>query len=196
MKKFIAALLTVLMAPAIVLGANIALQTGPVDVADLRGTINRLIQSINAGVTGNLVMDGTAVDTGTGTSEQILKTFTLPASYLGTNGQGLRIRCFGTTGATVNNKTMKLYFGNSVITTPTAATNAKGWNLEMYVMRTGAATQVVSANGIVDTTPVTPYYNAGTDALTSDVVIKCTGTDGTSAAADISVKGFAIEVLR
>jgi hypothetical protein len=196
MKTILSAMLALIAAPAIVLGANIALQTGPVDTANLRGILNSLIQSINSGVTGNITMDGTASATGTGTSEQILKTYTLPAGTLAVNGQALRIRCYGVTGATANNKTMKLYFGASVITTPTAATNAKGFYLEMTVMRTGAATQQVNATGYVDTTPVTPYANAGTDDLTADAVIKCTGTDGTSAAADITVSAFQIEALR
>jgi hypothetical protein len=57
MKTILSAMLALIVAPAIVLGANLALQTGPVDTANLRGIINQLIQSINSGVTGNITMD-------------------------------------------------------------------------------------------------------------------------------------------
>lgn len=173
----------------------ISLLTGPVDVATLRNTLNQLIQSINSGVTGVLYKDGSSSATGAGTSEQVLKTYSIPAGYL-VVGNVLRLRAWGTCAANANNKTMKLYFGAAVITTPTAATNNKNWFLDMTVIVTAAATQTVGATGIVDTTSVTPYFVAATEDTTAAIVAKVSGTDGTDSAGDIACKGFTIEVLR
>jgi len=174
---------------------TLSLLTGPVDIAAIRSTLNTLIQSINNGVTGVLYKDGSSSATGAGTSEQVLKTFSIPANYLAV-GNIVRLRAWGSTGANANNKTMKLYFGASVITTPTAATNNKNWFLDMTVIVTAAATQSVAGTGIVDTTSVTPYFNAGTDDTTAAIVAKVSGTDGTDSAGDIACKGFTIEILR
>lgn len=175
---------------------NIAFLTGPQDPSQLIASLNGVISSVNSGVEGLIAAATTAVATGTGTTEQTLQTITVAPNTLAAVGQSLRIRAWGVTGATANNKTMKLYFGASVITTPTAATNAKGWYLELNVLKTGASTQAVIGTGIVDTTAVTPYNNAGTDTDTAGVVVKLTGTDGTSAAADITCNAMIIEMVK
>jgi hypothetical protein len=90
---------------------------------------------------------------------------------------------------------MKLYFGSEVITTPTAATNGKNWELELEVYRSGTSTQVVFGNGVVDVTPVTPLVTTGAEAETAAITIKITGTDGTSSANDIVAKGLIVEML-
>lgn len=134
--------------------------------------------------------------TATGTSEQTLATYSLPANALDKAGRRVRVRAAFTTAANANNKTMKLYFGSSVITTPTAATNAKNAVLELVVVKTGSSTQIVSGTGIVDTTPVTPYVNASSaETDTAAIVIKATGTDGTSSAADITLDDFQVEYM-
>lgn len=144
---------------------------------------------------GILSVNTTSTGTGTGTTEQTLLSYTLPAKTLSATGKGLKIRAWGTTGANANNKTMKLYFGSEVITTPTAATNAKGWELELEVYRNGASTQVVFGQGVVDVTSVTPLITTGAETDTATITIKVTGTDGTSSANDIVAKGLIIEML-
>lgn len=173
----------------------ISLLTGPVDIAAIRSTLNSLIQSINNGVTGILYKDGSSSATGAGTAEQVLKTYSIPAGYLAV-GNVVRLRAWGTCAANANNKTMKLYFGAAVITTPTAASNGVNWFLDMTVIVTAAATQAVGATGIVATTAVTPYFVAATEDTTAAIVAKVAGTDGTDSAGDIACKGFTIEVLR
>ncbi len=125
-----------------------------------------------------------------------MQQYTLPANVLTVAGQSIRISCWGVTGANANNKTMKLYFGSTVITTPTAATNAKGWNLTMTVMRRTATTEGVSSMGLVDTTPVSPVNTDAAETLTAGVLIKCTGTDGTSSAGDITANGMITELVK
>lgn len=199
-KRLLAAAITGLMLCGAAMAANLPLLSGPnySDPSQVLPTVNTVIQAVNSGVGGLINAQTAAVATGTGTSEQILQTYTMPANQLSTAGQAVRIRCWGTTGATANNKTRKLYFGASVITTATEAANAQNWVLELVVMRTGAATQSVSGTGLAGTGGVTPisYINQGTDDLTAGVVIKCTGTDATSAAADITANGMIVEQIK
>lgn len=181
---------------------NISLFTGPagtnptVENPPGLGTLNQLINNINSGTGGLNNAQTASVATGVGTSEQTLQQYTLPGNALAVAGQSVRVTCWGTTGATANNKTMKLYFGATSVTTPTAATNAKGWKLEMIVMRRTATTQGVNAGGIVDVTPVSPANTDAAETLTAGVLIKCTGTDGTSAAADITANGMIVELIK
>src|SRR5574337_906089 len=163
--------------------ANIPLLSGPVEPSQMQATINQLIRSINSGTTGILSSKLTAVATGTGTSEQTLQTYTLQPGTLPV-GAVLDVKCWGTTGATANNKTRKLYYGASNIATATEAANAQNWYLELFVLNTGSATQSVMGRGIAGTGGVTPlsYINQGTDDQTAAVTVKCTGTDATSAA--------------
>jgi hypothetical protein len=180
--------------------ANLALLSGSQysEPSQILATLNTLIQNINSGVGGLLNAQTAAVATGTGTTEQTLQTYTLPAGFLSAAGQSLRISCWGTTGATANNKTRKLYYGASVITTATEAANAQNWKLDLIVMHTAAAAQSVVGTGLAGTGGVTPisYVNQGTDNDAAAVVIKCTGTDGTSAAADITANGMLIELIK
>lgn len=194
------ALTGLLLSGAAAFGANLSLLSGPTysEPSQILNTINTLIRNINAGVGGLINAQTGAVATGTGTAEQTLQTYTMPAGQLAAAGQSVRVRCWGTTGANGNNKTRKLYFGTSVIATATEAANAQNWVLELVVMRTGAATQSVSGTGLAGTGGVTPlsYINQGTDSLTAAVVIKCTGTDGTSSASDITANGMLVEQIK
>lgn len=159
----------------------------PVSQAGLgAGTFNPSgILSVNTTSTGN----------GADTTEDTLLTFSLPAKTLSANKKGVRIKAWGNTATNADNKTMKLYFGSEVITTPTAATSNKGWELELEVYRTGASTQVVFGKGVVDTTNVTPLITTGAETDTAAIVIKITGQAGTANANDIVAKGLIVEML-
>lgn len=168
--------------------------SGLISVSETSGDIVPLLQA-GCMFHSFLHINTTSTGTSTGTSEQDLMTYAMPAHTLNQNAKGLRIRAYGVTGATANNKTMKLYFGSVSIATPAAATNAKGWALEMEVYRTGVSAQVVVATGIVDVTPVTPSVTTATATETSAITIKVTGTDGTSAANDIVAKALIVEMM-
>lgn len=177
------------------MSANIALRTGPVDVADLRSIVNQLVLDVNAGVGGELFANGTSVPN-SGTAEATLYTYTLPSSFLATNGQSVRVRCAATTANNANNKTLKLYFGTSSITSAAAA-NTTGGYLDYIVTRTGAATETLVGTGQWGATGVTPLaiqVNAATEDLTAAVVIKCTGTDAVST--DTTGKLMVVESLK
>lgn len=131
-----------------------------------------------------------------GTGEQTLATYSLPANALDQVGRRVRVKAAFHCAANGNNKTMKLYFGASVITTPTAATNDKNAFLTLEIVKTGASTQIVWGTGMVDTTAVTPYVNAsGADTDTAAIVIKATGTDGSDSAGDIVLDDFYVEYM-
>lgn len=178
--------------------SNIPLMTGPLDPSGLLGYFNQLIQSINANVGGLTSAQTAAVATGTGTAEQTLQTYTLPANALSAAGQSLRVSCWGPTAANTNNKTAKLYFGASVVATPVMATSAETWFLDYIVMRRTATTQGFLGRGAISTGPaaVAPIVTDGAETLTAGVVIKCTGTDGTSSAGDLTANGMIVEMIR
>lgn len=188
--------------------ANIAQFTTAIPAFALEDTLNQLVNSINlnfaqkpsgnflnVAAEGVIYISTTSTGNGADTTEDTLATFSLPANTLLNTGEALRIRAFGTCAANGDNKTMKLYFGASVVATPTAATNNKNWELELIVVKSGANTQAVLGRGLVDTTPVTPYFNAGADTDTAAITIKCTGQAGTGNANDIVLKGFIVEQI-
>lgn len=144
---------------------------------------------------GVLSINTTSTGNGADTTEDTLLSYTLPAKALSANGKGLKITAWGNTAANADNKTMKLYFGSEVITTATAATNAKGWILELEVFRTGASAQTVFGQGQVDTTNVTPLVTTGAETDTATITIKVTGQAGTANANDIVAKGLIVEML-
>lgn len=148
------------------------------------------------GPTGQLYTTTATQATAGGTAEQTLATYSLPANALDQAGRRVRIRAAFHCATNANNKTMKLYFGASVITTPTAATSNKNAFLTLDVVKSGASTQIVWGTGQVDTTAVTPYVNAsGSDTDTAAIVIKATGTDGTDSAGDIVLDAFSVEYV-
>lgn len=208
-RRLSAALVSAALVAAIVggpsLSANLSLFTGPggsnptAEMPPGIGTFNQLINNINSGVGGLLNAQTASVGTTAVTTEEVLQTYTLPANTLAVAGQAVRITCPFSTGATANNKTVRLYFGGSSVSTGAYAGNAQQGYLQLIVMRTAAATQGVFASGVAGTGSVSPVavtYTAGTDALTAGVVIKCTGQNGTAAANDIIARAMITELVK
>lgn len=138
-----------------------------------------------------------AVAAGTGTSEQVLATYSLPAGALDATGRRLKIRASFVTAANTQNKTCKLYFGTVSISTGVVTTSAAAPWLELTVTKSGSSTQLVSGHGCGGTTGIVPVALGGagtaTEADTAAIVIKATGTDGTSSAGDITIVDFCVE---
>lgn len=163
--------------------------TGPVAVP-----VGGSAATENAGGVSSL--QTTSTGNGADTTEDVLQTYNLPANTFGASGAKLvRITATGHTAANADNKTVRLYFGSEVIATPTAATNNKGWWLQLEVTRTGASTQRVTGCGQVDTTSVTPLSATGAETETAAITIKCTGQAGTGNANDILCDQMIVEVL-
>lgn len=195
LKRFLIGLFALGCASALAFAGNISLLTGPQPAGDLSSILNGLIRTIDASF-GRIGGASTAVSTGTGTAEQTLLQFTLPGGTLVNAGDSVRISCWGTMATDTDNKSVKLYFGSSSIGTPVAATNGKGWRLQMTVMRRTATTQAIDSTGQVDTTLVTPVNTDGAETLANASLIKCTGTDGTDSAGDITAQGLLVEAIR
>lgn len=135
--------------------------------------------------------------TATGTAEQTLGTFALPANALDVSGRHLRITADFATAANVNNKTPKLYFGSEALATAAIATSGAAGKLVCDVLKTGASTQQVNCWGLGGTAGVTPvtYSAAGAETDTAAITIKATCTDGTSSAGDCTLSDFYVEYL-
>ena len=139
----------------------------------------------------------TDVGTDANETEKDLISYTMPANKLVGNGHKLKIIASGTTPATGNTKQIRLKFGSATILDTTAiVSNLKDWKIEGEVIRTGSATQDSTTSGIFNDALVVPDYQALTEDLTSTVVIKVTGQNGaTGAANDIVCENLTVELI-
>lgn len=146
---------------------------------------------------GVIHANDTATAGTTGTSEQTIMTYSLPANSLCNDKQSLRIRAYFLHAANTNNVTFKLYFGGSSISSGVLATSGETCELELFVSRRSSSTQLVWAKGSISTGPaiLAPAYTAGSDDLTAAVTIKATVTGGTTGA-DGTVESMRIEFLQ
>lgn len=182
--------------------ATIPLLTGPdnSDPSQILSTLNRLIGVINSNVQNKLFANGVLSATTAGTGEEVLYTYTLPANYLANAGDSVRAECAAQGAATANNKTLRLYFGTSVVSTGAVAANNSGLFLTFTVTRGAtAAAQAFVGNGMGGATGVTPVAvvnTAATDDLSTALVIRCTGQNGTAALADTSGRMMIVESLK
>lgn len=140
----------------------------------------------------------TASASNVSTTETDLITYALPGGTLSVNNQKVRITVTGTTAANANGKTIRIYFGATVVdTSPTSvAYNNLAWHATVTVTRTGAATQV--AGGIFN--PGSASFGAqGTNSapaetLSGAVTIKVTGQSGT-AGGDVTARVMFVELI-
>lgn len=118
-----------------------------------------------------------------GTTEEILATYTMKANTLNVNGQALRFVGSYTTAANGNNKTIKVRvggIGGTVILTYTSATNAGSiWWDALLTRRT--STTAYGSGFATDGATSASTGSAATPTLTGDVDVVVTGTTGTSA---------------
>lgn len=140
------------------------------------------------GLTGSVGM-------ATGTGEQTLATYSLPANALDIVGRRVKMRAMFSKAANTDSVTCKLYFGSEVVSTGANTTSAAGMTLALTAVKTGASTQIVWGAGAQGTTGVTPYSAAGTETDTAAIVIKATCQDGTSAANDGVLQDMEVEYL-
>ena len=129
-------------------------------------------------------------------TDDTLFTYTLPASCLDTNNQGIVIEAFGSFAANGNNKTVKLWFGASLVFSSGVLTNNNvGWNARLMLNRTGASAQIGSGFGMAGSTPFpVPVPLVGTEVTTGAIVLKVTGASPTTGAAN-DVVGHGMSVF-
>jgi hypothetical protein len=134
------------------------------------------------GQAGNRIHSNvTAVNNGNTGLNVDLMSYTLPASALAANGDGIRVVAVVYFDANTDNKTFQFSFGSAVITL-TGNFNNKSAYVVMDVVRLSATTQsinfVVSSN---DAGAAMYQYSAGTETLSSTVLIKGVGSRNSGA---------------
>jgi len=142
-------------------------------------------------------VDTTEGATSGNTTETDLITYSLPTDSLSTNGDVVKLKAWGTTGANTNTKTIRLYFGGTVIASNdiTGAPNNQDWMLEGTIVRTGTDTQESSAHGIMGSTQQTHSHNAHTDNDGAAITLKITGQNAVATANDIIAQGLTVEFV-
>lgn len=153
----------------------------------------------SASLSGVLYVTTTVVGNAAGGGETTLATYTLPANALNIDNKAVRIIVWGTNSATANARTVKLHFGATAITNRANSVNSGNWYLDARVVRVSSTLQTSVARGATATADNTNenqnMINVGAPAETmaNTIVIKITGAS--SAADDMVVKGFIIEIL-
>lgn len=143
------------------------------------------------------IFTSTTAASNVGTAETDLITYAMPANTLSADGKGLRIRAWGTLANDANTKTVRVYFGASVVETYAGTNGNTGWYSDSTVLRTGATAQIsvgwqtqnVVSGGIRGLTTASP-----TETLSGAVTIKVTGQSG-AASNDVTVLALIIEAL-
>lgn len=116
-----------------------------------------------------------------GAAETTLATFTVDQGTLTKQGSSLLIFASGKTAANANNKTVKVYFGSTVIFNSGAfAGNNVSWALHGEIVRNGAASELTYVSWVGSATLTTAVNTAtATESLATSEILKITGT-GTS----------------
>lgn len=159
-----------------------------------------------ARIGGKLANSATGVGNVGASGPDDLKTYTLPANALNSNGKGVKIRAYGTTANNANAKTVALVFGSQTVITKSLKVSVAGtWSIDANIVRSGASTQDVyveatNNNGTAlatadgETVFRQAAFVAGTQTETSTIVIKCQSTVSTGDS-DIIHEGFLVEYL-
>lgn len=180
----------------------IALQTGVVEVSQLRSVINGLIQDINDASPGLLNGQSGSVGNGADSTDDTLFSWVIAANQFATlfptANSGIRVTAWGTTAGNGQNKTAKIFFGSlTAISTGVVTINAKGWMLRAIILRSGVSTQKALGEGISDATQLSESVQDHTQDETAAITVKVTGASPTSSSAnDVLGKGFIVEALR
>lgn len=135
--------------------------------------------------------------TGANQTETTLISYTLPASSLDVTNRGLRVKAAGTVAANGNGKTIRLYFGSTILISNdiTGSPNNVGWELEYEIYRTSATTEKAVAHGTVGSVLQTTTYSGVGETLSGALVIKVTGQNGVSSANDIVAQFLSITYI-
>lgn len=144
-----------------------------------------------------VILVNTTTQATVGTSEETLATVTIPANTLSANGQALRFSAFFSTAANGNTKIVRVRWNatnGNIITAASTATSAGPIIVMGYVVRTGAATQLLAGPGWGQAGTANNAFVADTVALTGDVVVYVRGVTA-SAIADMTFQALIVEYL-
>lgn len=172
-----------------VIGGGLSTGTGtPGRVGVKYSSVGATSSALNTYTTTVFVGGSLKVDTTTtgnvGGGEDNLITYSIPAGQLSVNGQSIEFDCGGTFAATINSKTLKVYFGATVILNTTSLVlNNLPWKAHGKIIRTGAATQKCEVEFTVGGTLLSAIngtisnYTTAAETLSGAITFKCTGSD-------------------
>jgi uncharacterized protein (UPF0333 family) len=184
-------------------------------VALAPGTSGQYLKTLGAGANpawdtptgasgaGALNKSSTATGTAANTTEQDLKTYTLPGGTLSADGMAIEIIASGTLAATSRLRTITVYFGASgSVTFSSASSTTVHWGVRIVIMRSGASEQrwfstAYMGIGGANENPVHRVRNFTTSIdNTTNQVVKVTGQVGIGAVAnDIICNLWRVELL-
>jgi hypothetical protein len=137
---------------------------------------------LNTGTTalkvGGTIKEDFNSNANSGTAETNLTTYSLPASTMGTDNDYVEIDAWGEFTSAVSNKTVKLYFGSTVIfSTSALAFGASAWRIKAVVTRGSSTTQVAISTFSGNTTLLTTTAQVASpgETMSGAITIKCTG---------------------
>jgi len=128
----------------------------------------------------------------TGTTEETLLSYTLPANSLNANSKGVRIKAWGTAVSNSMTKVLRLRFGGlggTVVASHTSM-NESGWMLEAVIFRTGANTQ----KGFGSSLPQEIMTAAPAQTDTAAIDVALTGETSITLG-EVSAEGLMVEFI-
>lgn len=136
----------------------------------------------------------------TGLVEQTLKGATFPAGYFtdtaNETSRGIRIKAWGTSLANGNTKTLRLYFGGTIIAINdiTPSPNGDSWELDAIVLENGSNSQRAVGEGQVGYQTQSKQVTTPAETTSGTIIVKVTG-ETPSNTGDVTCVGMIIEVL-
>jgi hypothetical protein len=210
LRKLLSTVAAIGLAGGIAWGANVPIATGIFEPSQLQAIINSLIQSINQNTPGLINSQPSAAAWTAVTTIFNMYSASINAGVLTGPGQGIRIRCYGTTSAADgNNKTITVSFGEGIggvytanVITPVMATAGANWDVDLLVTWNASASNynylghaytypTTSASYIASS--FTSVLSAGFNSVQS---ARCAGTQGTGTFGDIQGVGFSIDTVK
>lgn len=133
---------------------------------------------------------------GADTTEDTLFTYSLPANALANVGNGVEILAWGSVAATSATKTVKVYFGTTVVQSVAYTTTQTGnWFVDMQVFKQAASVQLaittVDSLGATTTRTIGNVTN-GSETDTAAITIKVTGQSSVATANLVLCNGFTV----
>ena len=135
------------------------------------------------------------VGNGADTTEDTLFTYTLPANALAAVGNEIDILAWGTVAATSATKTVKVYFGTSIVPSAVYTTTQTGtWAISLTVFKQAASVQIalaeIDAIGATTARAVSDLNGSETD--TAAITIKVTGQSSVGTANLVLCNGLTV----
>src|SRR3990167_2424834 len=177
-----------------------SLDASSATVATLKLTDSDLVQFGNgtsgtwSNAVGVLGRTLTAAGTDADLLEKTLATVTITGNTLNINGQGVRVKAWGTTAANGNAKTIRLKFGATTIATNdiTKSPNGLAWECDADIFRTAATAQESIGASYVGAVAQSKSDTQPRETETGNIDITLTGQNGVATANDIVCNGMIV----